>query len=298
MIRTPQIAAALDAAPGACALAVRPVSAPAVQVRPVARRARNLVVLRAGNGSLHPQWLAAGRRDFDLFISYYGAIEGRYAEDADYYEARPGPKWPCIAGLLREHSAIVDGYDCVWFPDDDLAADTATLDRMFAFFHAYDLQLAQPALTADSYCTWDVLRQDPQCHLRFNRFVEIMAPIFSREALRLCRPSFDESRSGWGLDWLWPVLCHEAGLDRIAVIDATPVCHTRPCGGELYRINPDLDPRRDSESVLQKYGLHEFRGEAKFSFEHRVQDVPLPAALRLVYGLRKLNGRRKHRRDG
>jgi hypothetical protein len=297
MIRTPQIAAALDAAPGACALAATPSSAAAARPRPATRRSRNLIVLRAGDASLHPQWLAGGRRDFDLFISYYGAIEGRHEAESDYYERRPGPKWPCIADLLRENADVVEDYDCVWFPDDDLAVDTATLDRMFAFFHAYGLQLAQPALTPDSYATWNALRQDPACHLRFNRFVEIMAPMFSREALRLCAPTFTESRSGWGLDWLWPVLCRDAGLDRIAVIDATPVCHTRPCGGELYRRNPDLDPRADAERVLRKYGLHEFRGEAKFSFEHRVQDVPLPAARRLVYELRKLNGRRKHRPD-
>ena len=83
-----------------------------------------------------------------------------------------------------------------------------------------------------------------------------------------------------------------------AVIDATPVRHTRPCGGELYRKNPDLDPRADANRVLRKYGLEEVRAEAKYSFERRVQDVPLPATLRFVYGLRKLNGRRKHRVDG
>lgn len=262
------------------------------------RRSRNLVVVRAGDQSLHAQWIAAERRDFDLFVSYYGSAPGTYAGDGEYYERRPGPKWPCIAALLHEHAATLEQYESVWFPDDDLAADTATIDRMFAFFHAYRLCLAQPALTHDSYYTWSTLLQDPGCHLRFNQFVEIMAPIFSRDALRVCAPSFAESDSGWGLDWLWPVLCRRAGLGPLAVIDATPVRHTRPCGGELYRRNPDLDPRADAKRVLRKYGLEEVRAEAKYSFEHRVQDVPLPATLRLVYGLRKLNGRRKHRVHG
>lgn len=272
--------------------------APAVDADAATRRhrPRNLVVVRAGDRSLHPTWLAGPRRDFDVFVSYYGANPGTHAAAADYYEARPGPKWPCIGALLDEHAELVGAYDSVWFPDDDLAADGETIDRMFAFFHAYRLCLAQPALTPDSYCTWRTLRQDPGCHLRFNAFVEIMAPIFSREALRTCAPSFVESRSGWGLDWLWPELCRRAGLGPLAVIDATPVRHTRPCGGELYRLHPDMDPRADAEAVLRKYGLERARADAKYSFERRVQDVPLPAGLQFLYWLRKLNGRRKHRR--
>ncbi len=262
---------------------------------PRAHRPRNLVVLRAGDDSLHARWIADPRRDFDLFISYYGRVPQRHAQDADYYEMRPGPKWPCLAALLKEHAARIEAYDCVWLPDDDLAGDTATLNRMFAFFHAHQLALAQPALTRDSFYTWHTLLQDPHCHLRYTQFVEVMAPIFSRAALAVCAPTFDESQSGWGLDWVWPTLCRNAGLDRFAVIDATPVCHTRPCGGELYRSNPELDPRADAARVLRKYGLHEVRAVAKYSFDRRVQDVPLPARLRLIYWIKKLNGRRKHR---
>jgi hypothetical protein len=259
------------------------------------RRTRNLVIVRAGDRSLHPQWIAGPRRDFDLFVSYYGCTGYKYADSCDYYEMRRGPKWPCIAALLRDRSALIDDYDCVWFPDDDLATDTATIGRMFAFFHAYQLCLAQPALTPNSYCTWRTLRQDPDCHLRFTRFVEAMAPIFSRRALRACAASFTESPSGWGLDWLWPRLCSDAGLGQLAVIDATPVQHTRPCGGELYSNNPDLDPRADAAYVLKKYGLYDVRGTAKYSFERRVQERPLPLRLRLFYGVRKFYGRRKHR---
>jgi hypothetical protein len=263
-----------------------------------ARHPRNLVVLRAGDESLHPQWIAAPRRDFDLFVSYYGRDADRYRHDADYHEHRPGPKWPCIAALLQQHADVVDEYDCFWFPDDDLAVDTATIDRMFAYFHAHRLCLAQPALTHDSYCQWKTLLQDPDCHLRFAQFVEIMAPLFSRAALRVCSPSFAESPSGWGLDWLWPVLCRNAGLGPLAVIDATPVRHTRPCGGELYRRNPDLDPKADAQRVTSKYGLQQVRALARYSFERRVQDVPLPPGQQFVYWIKKLNARRKHRLDG
>jgi hypothetical protein len=262
------------------------------------RQRRNLVVLRAGDGSLHREWIGGAERDFDLFISYYGQVEGRHAEDADYYEVRRGPKWPCIADLVDAHCALIEGYDACWFPDDDLSVDTATLNRMFAFFRAYRLCLAQPALTPDSFHTWNTLLLDPECHLRFTGFVEVMAPLFSREALRVCAPTFRQSRSGWGLDWVWPTLCRRAGLDGIAVLDATPVWHTRPVGGELYRNHPDLDPRADAERVLRLYGVEEVRAVAKYSIERKVKDVPLGAGERLKYWLKRLNGRRKHLRAG
>jgi hypothetical protein len=262
---------------------------------PAPHHCRNLIVLRAGDASLHREWIAGARRHFEIFISYYGRTPDRWREDADHYEMRPGPKWPCLGELLAAHPEILERYDCVWFPDDDLSVATETINRMFAFFHAHDLSLAQPALTRNSYHTWNTLLQEPQCELRYMRFVEVMAPMFSREALRVCAPSFGESRSGWGLDWVWPLLCERAGLQRIAVIDATPVWHTRPLGGELYR-NHALDPRNDAARVIGKYGLQEIRALAKYSVLSRVKAVPLPVSQRLVFWLKRLNGRRKHMR--
>jgi hypothetical protein len=262
--------------------------------RPTRHAPRGLVVLRAGDASLHRDWIADPERSFDLFISYYGRTPGRYADEADHYEHRPGPKWPAIAALLHERPTLLDDYSVFWFPDDDLAVDTLVIERMFAFFRAYDLSLAQPALTPDSFHTWNTLLQDPACELRYAGFVEVMAPIFSRAALRVCLPTFGESRSGWGLDWVWPTLCRDAGLERLAVIDATPVHHTRPPGGELYRNHPELDPRRDAEQVLAHYGVQEVRATAKYSFGDRVQARSLPWSLRTVYWLKRLNGRRKY----
>lgn len=259
-----------------------------------ARHSRHLVVLRAGDGSLHPEWIGDPPADFDLFISYYGTTPDRYKSDADYYEARPGPKWPCIAELLQQHAQLIDEYDSFWFPDDDLSVATPVINRMFAFFCAHRLCLAQPALTRNSFHTWNTLLQESGCHLRYTRFVEVMAPLFSREALAVCAPTFSESRSGWGLDWVWPTLCDRAQLDGIAVLDATPVWHTRPLGGELYRNHRELDPRADAARVIRKYGLQEVRAVAKYSVERKVKDVPLRPSERLMFWLRRLNGRRKH----
>ena len=127
---------------------------------------------------------------------------------------------------------------------------------MFAFFHALRLNLAQPALTADSYFSWPNLLQAPGQLVRYTSFVEVMAPLFDRDTLRDCLSSFSESRSGWGLDWVWGHLCQQSGK-TMAIIDATPVKHTRPVasGGDLYKNNPELDPKLDRERLVAKYGL-------------------------------------------
>lgn len=231
---------------------------------------KNLVVVRAGDTSLHHGWIAGPGRDFDLFISYYGSQQDLHRADADYYEMRRGPKWSCLAELLAEHGELLDRYDAFWFPDDDLAATTDTLNRMFALFHGFALSLAQPALTRDSYYTWKDLLEQPGCILRYTSFVEVMAPLFDRIALKTCLRTFAESRSGWGLDWVWPRLVGRGRPDTMAILDATPVRHTRPLGGDLYANNPDMDPHQDLQILVDRYGLEDAMATTVFRVMGRV----------------------------
>lgn len=217
---------------------------------------RNLVVVRAGDQSVHPQWLSGGDRNFDIFVSYFGKDEGRYADTADYHENRKGMKWPVIGDLLEMRPELAARYAYFWFPDDDLIADTDTINRMFDFAAAYRLALSQPALTRDSYYTWPLLLQRDDYELRFTRFVEVMAPVMDRDALRVCLPTFGENTSGWGLDWLWPRMLESRGERAIAIIDATAVRHSRPVGGgELYKADGTSKAKRELQALLFKHGI-------------------------------------------
>lgn len=258
---------------------------------------RNLVILRAGDQSLHPQWVAGTDRNFDLMVSYYGQTPDKHRDSCDIYELRRGPKWPCLGELLDEHPHLVERYDAIWLPDDDLAVDTHTLTRMFDLFHAHRLQLAQPALTRNSFFTFDTLLQQPGFVLRHMGFVEVMAPIFSREALRRCRETFHHSRIGWGLDFVWPGLIENPDHRAIAVLDATPVHHTRPVrGGDLYKNNPDADPKEDERRVLARYGRQAARYTAKYEYFGGVCEVRPSLRACLMLGLRALNAQRRWRR--
>ncbi len=224
----------------------------------VKKTRKNLVVVRAGDGSLHPKWLDAGReRNFDIFVSYFGNTPGRYRDEADYYEHIAGLKWPPIAKLFQTQRDFLSGYDACWFPDDDLLIDGFGINNMFDLFHEHDLWLAQPALAGTSHFTYPLTKQVHDAPLRFTNFVEIMCPLFNRHALAVLGPTFGSSISGWGLDFVWP---HLLGYpeNRVAILDGTPVIHTRPVkSGSFYKhcANLGVDPEAELRQLLEKYGI-------------------------------------------
>lgn len=213
-----------------------------------------LVIGRVGDKSLHPGWLLGAEPNFDVFLSYFGDEPDKFRDQATYYEQVKGGKWPILHRIITEHWDLISRYSAVWLPDDDLLTNAHDINKMFAFMQAFDLSLAQPALSLDSYFSHSSLLQQTNSVLRFTNFVEVMAPIFSAEALKQLRNTFGESPSGWGLDNLWPLLLDNSNKRKIAILDAVPVVHTRPLGGELYKKNPELSPERDVEKLMQQYG--------------------------------------------
>lgn len=250
-----------------------------------------LIIVRTGDNSLHRKWIADPDRDFDVFVSYYGKVENCYKEDAEYWECRPGPKWGCIADLLADNPELISQYRGFWFPDDDLDVETATINRMFALFHGLQLSLAQPALTHDSFISWPLVLRRPDCVMRRVNFVEVMAPLFDRKSLIVCLPTFGESRSGWGLDFVWSGILGGSSDAFIGIIDATPVRHTRPVGsgGDLYKNHPEMNPVHDCERLLAKYGVdREYRG-APLQVNALLVERALPVPERFYMWLKKIN---------
>jgi hypothetical protein len=205
---------------------------------------RNLVLARVGRSSLHAGWLDARRpRTWDLVLVPYEEIEPQRGLDCAVTRVIPGPKWSGIRELLAEWDGW-RAYDHVWMPDDDIAADQATIGRMFDIASAVGLDLFAPALHPSSYFAHFITMQNPRFHGRWTGFVEIMMPAFSRAALERLRPTLDLTRTGWGwgLDSVWPKLL---GYRNVGIVDATPVVHTRPVG---QMRDPDLARRVLDES--------------------------------------------------
>ena len=195
---------------------------------------RNLVIVRAGNASLHPGWLSGPEeRTWDVIVSYFGDDPTIYREDDVVRVDSKGPKWPPLKALLLDQPELIDRYDLIWFPDDDLEMTKNDINRFFEICHAENLQLAQPSLTLGSPVTHPLVINNTRSSIRFTNFVEVMAPCFSAECLRRVVSTFNATQSGWGIDWLWPKLVPNPDTG-IAIVDEVSIRHTRPLGGPNY----------------------------------------------------------------
>jgi hypothetical protein len=219
------------------------------------RTHRTLVIAAVGDGSLHRSWIAGnGRRSFDLALIYYGDRGGNFREDADYYWEKKGFKYPLIADVLDAWGDSLESYDYIWAPDDDILAMRDEIHGLFQVVREHGLLIAQPAIGSGDV-SYRSLRRQGGLRLRYTRFVEVMCPVFSRDALRVVRCTFRDTISGWGIDWAWTRL---VDCRRLAVVDAVGVCHTRPLGsGEAYQgfAQRGVPPTGECRRVMRKYGL-------------------------------------------
>jgi hypothetical protein len=218
---------------------------------------RNLVIVRAGDTSLHPTWLPlSGVRSWDLVVSYFGDDPDRYrVPDVKRIDGK-GPKWQGLHRLLERNLDLLDRYEYVWLPDDDIAVRPADVESLFTAMRQYDLLLAQPALTIRSYSNWTITMRNPATKLRWTNFVETMVPCFRADFLRTVMPTFAPYIIGSGLDWVWPLLAGPEPL-RVAILDQVPVTHTRPFGGPNYRFFDGTGYTSEDETahVLRTHGI-------------------------------------------
>ena len=189
---------------------------------------KHLLFTAAGDHSLHRMWVQQPDRSYDLWLIYYGDDDARatqYAEESDRFWRMKGQKLHLIEQMRDAGEFSYDGYEYVWFPDDDVAMTPADIERFFEVMAEEQLDLAQPALLG--YANHAITRVQRPFSVRWTNFVEVMAPAFSAQGLALCAPSFKENVSSYGLDHLWwHVLgCPDRGL---GIVDETPMMHTRP----------------------------------------------------------------------
>jgi hypothetical protein len=216
--------------------------------------ARNLIISPIGDRSVHQTWIAGPEKsNFDLFLLYYGNGEDVAANDAKFYVRRKGFKWEHLHYVAEEHAEVIEQYDRIWCPDDDIACDTAGVNQLFELFEQYQLQLAQPAIAKGDF-SFRGLTQQRGNILRYSPYVEVMCPIFTREAFLKVKPTFLENRSGWGLDWIWP---KQFARHEMAIIDKVGIHHTGPLGkGEHYKnlAKLGIDPYRDFSETVARHG--------------------------------------------
>lgn len=212
---------------------------------------KNLVFSAVGDGSMHKTW-TKGKKNYDIMLVYFGDNEKtaeKYEKDAKYFFRKKSPsKFLLLKECLEESPDIFNNYEYIWAPDDDISSSSQDINNLFKVMKEYDLWLGQPGITG--FASHRETRLQAGKVLRHTNFVEVMAPCFSLEKLLFLYPTFEESVSAWGLDFLWPALlgCPE---DKIAIIDESSAEHTKPVAGNYSRF--EVHPKRELEAIKQKY---------------------------------------------
>lgn len=212
----------------------------------------NLVIGVVGDGSLHSVWLRS-RPDFDIFLVYYGdddEVAESYRKQSDHFLRCKGTKYNIVHEIYETQKDLLEKYDYVFIPDDDLHMSTILINRVFELAAEYELDLCQPSIVG--YYDVGFVLNVPESLLRFTNFVHVICPCFSKEGLVKCLPTFTRSKSCWGIDLLWNELLGRP-KKKIAVIDDVTAVHTRCCfSGENYSNHQLHNPFEDFHEILDE----------------------------------------------
>ncbi len=227
---------------------------------PITSTRRFLLCVRLGAASAFEKWFDAEKpRSWDLLLSFYADAGSDLSKRAEYVSVGGLSKFTAVKDMYLADRSIFDNYEYVWFLDDDIEIPFENVDAFFMAIAKLQLHLAQPSLTADSFCSFKATVHDPACVVRYTNFVEIMMPAFSRAALQTCIDSFDKSVSGWGLDYAW---AKRLGYPerKIAIVDAIVARHTKPideAGGAFYAYLRRLgvDARSEFREIVNQFGI-------------------------------------------
>ena len=216
---------------------------------------RFLVIVRAGDKSLHRRWLEGGQRNWDLVVSWYDDSPYEPVSDETVLMAK-GWKWDVLATQFAANPQWLDHYDLIFAPDDDIEADAGRISAMFEIADAHHLTISQPGLSSDSYFSHIHTLASRSFLLRYTNFVECMAPCMTPSVIRKMLPYLPLSPSGFGLDYIWGRL-EPDNRQTAAIIDATPMRHTRPVGRFFASrlVEAGVDFRSQGHALVERFGV-------------------------------------------
>jgi hypothetical protein len=182
-------------------------------------RSRYLIYTSAGDYANFNPWLR-GKRDFDLWVTYYGKQGSRYKEIADFYNIHEGSKWQNLLYVYRQWPDILQHYEAVLVMDDDILITTASINRLFAIRKQYDLWICDPSFDVRGKIRHKITASQPGNFMRFVNFVENGCPVFRKDKLDEFMKVYDGSLGGNGVDYWY---LHVLGPDlegKVAIVDA------------------------------------------------------------------------------
>ncbi|CAK9161754.1 unnamed protein product [Ilex paraguariensis] len=183
--------------------------------------------------------------NFSIMLFHYDGRtsewdEFEWSKRAIHVSARKQTKWWYAKRFL--HPDIVAPYDYIFIWDEDLGVENFDAEEYIKLVRKHGLEVSQPGLEPNSGLTWQMTkkRDDSEVHKDTEErpdwcadphlppcaaFVEIMAPVFSRDAWRCVWHLIQNDLvHGWGLDFALRK-CVEPAHEKIGVVDAQWIVH-------------------------------------------------------------------------
>ncbi|XP_051149368.1 uncharacterized protein LOC127264061 [Andrographis paniculata] len=166
--------------------------------------------------------------------------EFEWSKQAIHISARKQTKWWYAKRFL--HPDVVAPYDYIFIWDEDLGVEHFDAEEYIKLVKKYGLEISQPGLEPNARMPWQMTRRrvDSEVHMETKEkpgfcpdprlppcaaFVEIMAPVFSRDAWRCVWYLIQNDLvHGWGLDFALQK-CVEPAHEKIGVVDAQWIVH-------------------------------------------------------------------------
>ncbi|KAK9108230.1 hypothetical protein Syun_024241 [Stephania yunnanensis] len=183
--------------------------------------------------------------DFTILLFHYDGRtsewdEFEWSKRAIHISARKQTKWWYAKRFL--HPDIVAPYDYIFIWDEDLGVEHFNAEEYLKLVKKHGLEISQPGLEPNKGLTWQMTKRrgNSEVHKRTEEkpgwcgspllppcaaFVEIMAPVFSREAWRCVWHMIQNDLvHGWGIDFAVRK-CVEPAHEKIGVVDAQWIVH-------------------------------------------------------------------------
>jgi hypothetical protein len=159
-----------------------------------------LVYTSAGEHANIFQWLE-GRRNFDLWITYYGDHGNRYRQVASFYNRRKGSKFQNLYYAFQHWRHLLAHYQAVLVMDDDLRITGSEISRLFEIREQLDLWVLQPAFSPWGKISHPITRVDRSSRIRYTNYVEVTCPLFRWDKLEAFLNIYDPVLVCYGIDW-------------------------------------------------------------------------------------------------
>ncbi|KAL3636408.1 hypothetical protein CASFOL_020955 [Castilleja foliolosa] len=183
--------------------------------------------------------------DFTILLFHYdGRInewdDFEWSKRAIHISARKQTKWWYAKRFL--HPDIIASYDYIFIWDEDLGVEHFDAEEYIKLVRKYGLEISQPGLDPVRSMPWRMTKRliNSEVHKGTEEkpgfcsdphlppcaaFVEIMAPVFSRDAWRCVWHMIQNDLvHGWGLDFALHK-CVEPAHEKIGVVDAQWIVH-------------------------------------------------------------------------